>query len=187
MQAMAAMNPILGPFYMGAGFLILLAIGVIAINFFVTYLEFMILAILSLALIPFGALKWTQVIAEKVGNMLFAFGVRIMILSFLAAVSLPILENWVAPDITQIQSILYMIIGSLGLAFLSFHAPSVASSLLNGSTSLHAGHVMQPIANAAQMVAYKALAAPTGGASVAVEGVQKGMNAVKNASGSLKG
>ena len=121
--------PVLGEIYMICGIIIFLAIVSIAVNFLVTFLEFYALAILSLALVPFGANKFTGWAAQKVGNVVFAFGVKIMILSFLAAVSIPILENWALPNFNVldpgafIPSMLYLVAGSIALMVLAWHAP----------------------------------------------------------------
>lgn len=151
--------PVIGHIYLFFGILIFASIVSVAINFMVTYLEFYILALLSLVLIPFGANKYTSWVAQKVMNMLFAFGVKIMVLSFLAAVAIPIFDNWAAPTIVGytpgkiIESLIYMTFGSVSLAILAWHAPSLAMTLVNGMPSLSASSVVTP----AQQVASTAL------------------------------
>jgi type IV secretion system protein TrbL len=167
--------PVLGNIYMFFGILIFLAIVSIAVHYLVTFLEFYTLAILSLALVPFGANKFTAWAAQKVGNVIFAFGVKIMILSFLAAVSIPILENWALPNFNVmdpgafIPSMLYLTAGSLALMVLAWHAPSLAASLLGGMSSLHAGSVIAPVVNIAQTAQIVSGAVATGGTSLALQ------------------
>lgn len=174
-------TPGIGGIYIFFGILIFLAMIFIATNFIVTYISFYILAILSLGLIPFGANKFTSAFAGRVVNMLFAFGVKIMVLAFLAAVSIPILKNWNLPNFNIlnpgafIPSLLYLSAGSIVLAVLSWHAPSLAASLLNGSTPLHAGNffsgVMAPVKSVASV-------------SHAATGISKAVNAVSKVSSS---
>jgi type IV secretion system protein TrbL len=173
--------PVLGDIYMLFGLLIFLAIISIAVNYLVTFLEFYILAILSLALVPFGANKYTAWAAQKVGNVVFAFGVKIMVLSFLAAVTIPILENWTLPNFNVldpgafIPSMLYLTAGSLALMVLAWHAPSLAASLLGGMPSLHAGSVIAPVVNIAQ-TAQIIGGAFTGGTSLALQSAVRALN-----------
>ena len=167
--------PVLGQLYMFFGILIFLAIVSIAVNFLVTFLEFYILAILSLALVPFGANKYTAWAAQKVGNAMFAFGIKIMILSFLAAVAIPILQNWALPNFNVmdpgafIPSMLYLAAGSIALMVLAWHAPSLAASLLGGMPSLHAGSMIAPVVNMAQTAQIIGGAATMGGTSLALQ------------------
>ena len=167
--------PVLGDLYMICGLIIFLAIISIAVNYLVTFLEFYALAILSLALVPFGANKFTGWAAQKVGNVVFAFGVKIMILSFLAAVSIPILENWALPNFNVldpgafIPSMLYLVAGSIALMVLAWHAPSLAASLLGGMPSLHAGSVVAPVVNIVQTAQVVGGAVSTAGASLALQ------------------
>jgi type IV secretion system protein TrbL len=167
--------PVLGQIYMFFGILIFLAILSIAVNFLVTFLEFYILAILSLALVPFGANKFTAWAAQKVGNAIFAFGVKIMILSFLAAVAIPILQNWALPNFNVmdpgafIPSMLYLTAGSIALMVLAWHAPSLAASLLGGMPSLHAGSMIAPAVNIAQTAQIIGGAVGMGGTSLALQ------------------
>jgi type IV secretion system protein TrbL len=181
--------PVLGELYMLFGALIFLAIISIAVNFLVTFLEFYILAILSLALVPFGANKFTAWAAQKVGNVIFAFGIKIMILSFLAAVSIPILENLVLPNFNVldpgafIPSMLYLTAGSLALMVLAWHAPSLAASLLGGMPSLHAGSIIAPVVNIAQTAQIVGGAVSTGGTSLALQSAAGALSKVSSAGG----
>lgn len=173
--------PVLGNIYMICGLLIYLAIISIAIHYLVTFLEFYILAILSLALVPFGTNKYTAWAAQKVGNVIFAFGVKIMVLSFLAAVSIPILENLMLPNFNVldpgafIPSMLYLTAGSLALMVLAWHAPSLAASLLGGMPSLHAGSIIAPVVNIAQ-TAQIVGGAVSGGSSLALQSAVGALN-----------
>lgn len=179
--------PVLGEIYMFFGIIIFLAIVSIAVNFLVTFLEFYSLAILSLALVPFGANKYTAWVAQKVGNVIFAFGIKIMILSFLAAVSIPIFENWALPNFNImdpgafIPSMLYLVAGSIALTVLAWHAPSLAASLLGGFPSLHAGSVLAPVVTIAQTAQIVGGAAATGGSSLAAQGAVGAGSAINNA------
>ena len=186
-QAALIWVPGMRELYFFLGLVILLSILSIAINFFITYLEFYVMALVSLVLIPFGANKYTGWIGQKLLNMLFSFGVKLMILSFLAAVSIPILQNWALPTFDlmdpgkTLSSLMYLVFGSLALGILSWHAPNLAMTLLNGSPALTAGSVTAPIMSTASSVVTVGGAMATGGASLGIQGATGASSAVANA------
>lgn len=142
LSALAVMASLVSVSLLGIAMLFtLLAFAVIGLQVFVTYLEFLIVTALGVILIPFGVLKPTAFIAEKVFGAIVAFGVKLMVLAFIIAVAGPILAAIVAafpPEPTWNQAFNLMI-GSLALAALAWHAPSVAAGLLAGSPTFSAG------------------------------------------------
>lgn len=125
-----------------AALLVILAFFALAIQVFITYLEFFLVSVLGLILIPFGAFKHTAFIAEKVLGAIVSFGVRLMVLSFILATVQPTLAQLTPPPDPSIPQVLLLLLTALTIAGLSWHAPSVAASLISGSPSLTAGTVM---------------------------------------------
>ena len=58
----------------------LVAFFMLAIQVFITYLEFYLVAALSLVLVPFGVFKHTAFIAERAFGSVVSFGVKLMVL-----------------------------------------------------------------------------------------------------------
>jgi type IV secretion system protein TrbL len=56
---------------------ILTAFAILAIQVFITQLEFYLLTCLALALVPFGINRWTAFMSEKAFGLVFSFGVKI--------------------------------------------------------------------------------------------------------------
>jgi len=137
-------NPMTGIPYLILGLLIFFSLTFIGIQIFLTYLEFYIVAVLSLILIPFVANKYTSFIAQKAGNAIFSLGVKLMVLAFISAAMTPILVNWTLPPDFDMNNLLYLAAGTLCLAFLSWHAPNLASSLMSGMPSLNASSIISP-------------------------------------------
>ena len=116
--------------------------AVMAIQVFVTYLEYLVISAAGFILLPFGVFKPTAFIAERVFGALIGFGVKLMVLAviigatdqFLATMSLP-------GEVTWQQAFEFLSI-SLALAFLSFQAPATALSLLSGSPNLSLASVV---------------------------------------------
>lgn len=161
--------------------LILLAFFAIAIQVFITYLEFYIVTVLGLILIPFGVFKHTSFLAEKVFGAIIAFGIRLMVLSFILAVANPELQKLnLGPD-PQWSTVFAMILAALTIAVLAWHAPAIASGLISGAPSLTAGAVLGMGVAAAGGIAGVGLAA-----SAAAKGAARmGSSATKTAASTL--
>lgn len=118
---------------------ILGAYFIIAIQVFVTYLEFAIVSTLGLVLIPFGVFKHTAFLAEKVFGAIISFGVKLMVLGFLVSVTVPIIKAFNLPPDPSWTQLFNLVVVCFAVAALSWHAPGVAAGLLSGGPSLTAG------------------------------------------------
>ena len=119
--------------------LVLLAYFGLAMSAFITYLEFYIVSLLGLILIPFGVFKHTSFLAEKVFGAVIAFGIRLMVLAFILAVIEPTLRQLALPSDPSFPQILTLFLTAFTIAVLSWHAPGIASGLMAGAPSLGAG------------------------------------------------
>ena len=117
----------------------ILAFFLLAIQVFVTYLEFYLVAALSLILIPFGAFKHTAFIAERAFGSVISFGVKLMVLSFILAAVQPILVQITLPAEPTWQQAYMVLLAALAIAFLAWHAPGIAAGMISGGPSLTAG------------------------------------------------
>jgi type IV secretion system protein TrbL len=149
----------------------ILAFFILAIQVFVTYLEFHLVAALSLILVPFGVFRHTAFVAERALGAVVSFGVKLMVLSFIVAATNPVLNAIVVPanpTITQAYSVL---LAALALAFLAWQAPAIAAGMISGGPSLTAGSAAG-FAGAAALGAFGAAAVTSAAArTVASAGV----------------
>jgi type IV secretion system protein TrbL len=120
------------------GLLVIAAFGFIGIQIFLTYLEFYIVGALVLILIPFGVTKHTAFLSERAIGAVFAFGVKFMVLSFIASAAIPLVKRWQLPDDPSLQMMIYSLLGSAAIAYLAWDAPRLVASLLAGSPSFGA-------------------------------------------------
>jgi type IV secretion system protein TrbL len=157
----------------------ILAFFFLALQVFVTYLEFYIVAALTLVLVPFGVFKHTAFIAERALGTVISFGVKLMVLSFIIAAAGPVLSSITVaanPTLTQAYSVL---LAAMAIAYLAWHAPAIAGGMISGGPSLTTG-------SAAGFVAATTLGALGGAAatSMAVRaGAAAGMSATRAAAG----
>jgi type IV secretion system protein TrbL len=155
-----------------AYFSVILAFFGLAIGVFITYLEFYLISVLGLILIPFGAFKHTAFLAEKVFSTIINFGVRLMVLSFILTTAVPILSGLQMgpnPDTNQVLQ-LFLIVATI--AGLAWHASSLAGSLMSGSPTLSASAVISPVM-------------ATGGAALGAALAAKSLSATKTAAGAM--
>jgi type IV secretion system protein TrbL len=125
--------------YMLAELLILFSFVIMAIQAFITYLEFYLVAVLALILIPFGVHKHTAFISEKAFGMVIAHGVKLMVLAFILSATIPVLATYDIPTDPKIIDAFSMAFASLAVLWLAWHAPAVASGMMAGGPSLTAG------------------------------------------------
>ncbi len=122
-----------------ATLLILFSFVIMAIQAFITYLEFYLVAVLALILIPFGVHKHTAFISEKAFGMVIAHGVKMMVLAFILSAAIPILGTYDLPADPTLKDAFSMAFAAMAIMWLAWHAPAVASGMMAGGPSLTAG------------------------------------------------
>jgi type IV secretion system protein TrbL len=124
--------------------LIVLCYFIIAIQVFLTVLEYYLITALSGIFIPFGIFPPTKFLAEKAIGAVVSAGVKMMVLSFLLAVVDPVLKSisFSGADITYNE--LWSVLLTAGaIAFLAWNAPGMAAGLLAGCPTLSAAQASQ--------------------------------------------
>jgi type IV secretion system protein TrbL len=127
----------------------ILAFFMLAIQVFVTYLEFYLVAALSLVLVPFGVFKHTAFIAERAFGSVVSFGVKLMVLSFIIAATQPVLAQITLPAEPTWQQAYMVLLASMAIAFLAWHAPGIAAGMVSGGPTLTAGAAAGFVASSA--------------------------------------
>ncbi len=135
----------------GLGYIILaIAIFIIAIQCALTYLEFYVVAVIATVLVPFGLNKHFSFLAERAFGSVISHGIKLAVLSFILTAASPVLSNLLTPG--GANAITYNLVFNLDaaallIAFLAWHAPSVAAGLFGGGPALHAGTISRAAAN----------------------------------------
>ena len=118
---------------------ILIAFAILAITCFLTYIEFFIVSVLGLILLPWGISNHTSFLAEKAIGAVIAQGVKLMVLSFIIAVIGTVLNTFTLQPAPPLMDTWLLAASAFVLAVLAVHAPALAGGLLSGSPSLTAG------------------------------------------------
>jgi len=151
---------------------ILFSFFLLGIQCFLVYLEFYIVAILSLILLPCGVFRHTAFLAEKAFGAVLAHGIKLMVLAFVIAIAQPVLQQITVPADFSMRDAWCTLLAAMTICFLAWHAPGVAAGLLAGSPSLSAGHAMGGALEAGGAVVLGAagIAAAASGVGATVQG-----------------
>lgn len=138
-----------------------------AIELFMCKVEITLIGVLTIPLIPFGMLKWTNFLFEKAIGAIFSIGIKLMVMSFVSAICAPVLTSIAESMKTQAGSehkftiVLSILLACLVLFMIVKRAPEMAQGLLSGSPSLHG--------NTATSTAWNwGVSKPLGGAKLAM-------------------
>ncbi len=161
--------------------IVLLAFMVIAIQLFVTLIEFKLVTLAGFVLVPFGLFGRTAFLAERVLGNVMATGVKVLVLAVIIGIGSTIFDEFVAelsaePTLEEVASI---ILASLTLLGLSIFGPAIASGLVSGGPQLGAGAAIGTgltvagIAGAAGVAGAKAASLLHGGASASLQSLSR--------------
>lgn len=168
--------------------IIVVAFAIVAIQVFLTVLEFYLFLGLSAILLPFGINKHTKFIAEKTLGGVVNYGVKMMVLAFILSVTEPTLTGSIALTVTnglvEWNEVFSVMVIAWAIALLTWNAPGVAAGLVSGAPSLSAGTAAQNsvagmaagggVASAAMGATRSAAGAATRIAGNATSGYQRG-------------
>ena len=122
--------------------IVLLAFLIIAIQLFVTLIEFKLSTLAGFVLVPFGLFGRTAFLAERVLGNVMATGVKVLVLAVVIGIGSTIFRDFVIdfggaqPTIEQVVSLALAALTLLGLAIFG---PGIASGLISGGPQLGAG------------------------------------------------
>lgn len=180
------------------GIAVLVLYFVVALQVFITLVEFYLVAAFGVIMVPWGVNKHTAFIAERYFGAILAQGVKLMVVVSLVSILVPIVSELsleANPTFTEMMTLCF---GMATVAFLIWRAPNVASGLMAGSANLSAndaagmamgGAMMGKTAavgaaSAGAVAASGGAAAPAGAAATAaVGGAGKAKDAAKGAAG----
>ena len=114
---------------------------IIAIQLFVSLLEFKLTTLAGFVLVPFGLLNRTAFLAEKVLGNVVSSGVKILVLAVITGIGSTIFGSFTSGFNTPptISDALTLILAALSLLGLSIFGPGIANGLIAGGPQLGAG------------------------------------------------
>ena len=149
---------------------VIIAFFVLAIQLFITIIEFKLTTLAGFVLVPFALWNRTSFLAERVLGNVVSSGIKVMVLAVIVGIGSGFFSEFVnavngqEPDIAQAMS---LVLGSLALFGLGIFGPSIASGLVAGAPQLGAGAAVGTTAAAVGTLAVGGGAAVAGARGVA--------------------
>ncbi len=122
--------------------LVLLAFFILAIQLFVTLIEFKLTTLAGFVLIPFGLFGKTAFMAERVLGNVVSSGIKVLVLAVIIGIGSTLFSQFTAgfggatPTIDDAMAI---VLAALSLLGLGIFGPGIASGLVSGGPQLGAG------------------------------------------------
>jgi type IV secretion system protein TrbL len=116
--------------------LIVLAYFALALWIFVTLIDFYAHAAITTILLPFAVNSKVAFLAEKAIAVIFASGVRVLVLSFITAAMLPVLVAQQPGMNPTLKSLFAQLLGAMAVGVLAWRADKSAQALLHGAPHL---------------------------------------------------
>ena len=127
---------------MFAWVVVLLAFFVLAIQVFITILEFKLTTLVGFVLVPFALWNKTAFLAERVLGNVVASGIKLMVLAVIIGIGSTIFGSFAASfsagNITLEQAAA-TVLGALSIFMLGIFGPGIAAGLISGAPQLGAG------------------------------------------------
>jgi type IV secretion system protein TrbL len=122
--------------------LVIIAFFILAVQMFVTIIEFKLTTLAGFILVPFALWNRTGFLAERVLGNVVSSGIKVMVLAVILGIGSTFFREFTAalggsePDIGMAMS---LVLASLSLLGLGIFGPSIASGLISGGPQLGAG------------------------------------------------
>ena len=148
---------------------VIVAFFILAVQLFVTILEFKLTTLAGFILVPFSLWNRTAFLAERVLGNVVTSGIKVMVLAVIVGIGSGFFSEFIGaldgqePDIGQAMS---LVLASLALLGLGIFGPSVASGLVAGAPQLGAGAAVGTTAAAVGTLAVSGGAAIGGARAV---------------------
>ncbi|AXL82861.1 TPA: P-type conjugative transfer protein TrbL [Pseudomonas aeruginosa] len=141
---------------------------VLAIQLFITLIEFKLTTLAGFVLVPFALWNKTAFLAEKVLGNVVSSGVKVLVLAVVVGIGTELFAEFqVHPDEPSIDHALVVMLASLALLALGIFGPGIATGLISGGPQLGAGAMAGAALGTAGMVVAAGAAATGVGAAVA--------------------
>jgi type IV secretion system protein TrbL len=157
--------------------LVILSFFILAIQLFITILEFKLTTLAGFTLVPFALWNKTSFLAERVLGNVVTSGIKVMVLAVIVGIGSSFFTQYVTGlngDTPDLVKALTLALASLTFLGLGIFGPSIASGLAAGAPQLGAGAAIGTAAAAvgAGMLAGGAVKALAGGGASAFSAIK---------------
>ncbi len=166
--------------------LVLLAFFILAVQLFVTLIEFKLTTLAGFVLIPFGLFGKTAFMAERVLGNVISSGIKVLVLAVIIGIGSTLFSQFTAGFGGQTPSIddaMAIVLAALSLLGLGIFGPGIASGLVSGGPQLGAGAAVGTGLAAGGMV----LAGGAAAGGAAMLGAKGGAAALSGGAAAVRG
>jgi len=138
---------------------------VLAVQLFVSVLEFKLTTLAGFVLVPFALWGKTSLLAEKVLGNVVASGIKVLVLAVIVGIGTGLFSEFQStagtdPDISEALAI---VLGAIALLGLGIFGPGIANGLVSGAPQLGAGSAVGATAAGVGLLAAGGIGAAAGG------------------------
>ncbi|MBP0463833.1 P-type conjugative transfer protein TrbL [Roseomonas sp. PWR1] len=162
--------------------LVLLAFFILAIQLFITLIEFKLTTLAGFVLIPFGLFGKTAFMAERVLGNVISSGIKVLVLAVIIGIGSTLFSQFTAGFGGQpptIDDAMAVVLAALSLLGLGIFGPGIANGIVSGGPQLGAGSAI-----GTGLVAGGAAMAAGGAAGLALRG---GASAISGGGAAVRG
>ena len=128
-----------------AWIIVIFAFFILAIQLFITIIEFKLTSLAGFVLVPFALWNKTSFLAERVLGNVISSGIKLMVMAIIIGIGTTLFADFVGslngnPPTIKIAASL--ILGALSLLGLGIFAPAIGAGLVSGAPQLGAGAVV---------------------------------------------
>ncbi|WP_306119152.1 MULTISPECIES: P-type conjugative transfer protein TrbL [unclassified Roseitalea] len=126
---------------MFAWVIVLLSFFILAIQLFVTLIEFKLATLAGFVLVPFGLFGKTAFMAERVLGLVISSGVKVLVLAVIVGIGSTIFGEFTAGFSGEptIEDAMAVVLAALSLLALGIFGPGIANGIVSGGPQLGAG------------------------------------------------
>lgn len=123
-----------------AWLVVILCFFVLAVQLFITLIEFKLTTLAGFVLVPFALWNKTSFLAEKVLGNVVSSGVKVLVLAVIVGIGSGLFAEFqTVPDEPSVDHALVVMLASLALLALGIFGPGIATGLISGGPQLGAG------------------------------------------------
>lgn len=164
-----------------AWLIVIISFFVLAVQLFITLIEFKLTTLAGFVLVPFALWNKTAFLAEKVLGNVVSSGIKVLVLAVIVGIGTGLFAEFqVTPNEPSIEHALVVMLASLSMLALGIFGPGIATGLVSGAPQLGAG-AMAGAAMGAAGTAVAIGAAATGVGSAVAAGARMAPAAAKMA------
>ncbi|PRD40751.1 P-type conjugative transfer protein TrbL [Phyllobacterium phragmitis] len=166
--------------------LVILAFFILAIQLFVTLIEFKLTTLAGFVLIPFGLFGKTAFMAERVLGNVISSGIKVLVLAVIIGIGSTLFSQFTVgfgDETPSIDDAMAIVLAALSLLGLGIFGPGIASGLVSGGPQLGAGAAVGTGLAAGGMV----LAGGAAAGGAAMLGAKGGAAALSGGAAAVRG